>query len=60
MEGQLDVIRAYTIGVKNCVASLGTAFVGCVITFSILSLIIPNLLSKNEEDAETFFSLDFK
>ena len=26
MEGQLDVIRAYTIGVKNCVASLGTAF----------------------------------
>ena len=26
MEGQLDVIRAYTIGVKNCVATLGTAF----------------------------------
>lgn len=26
MEGQLDVIRAYQVGVKNCVASLGTAF----------------------------------
>lgn len=26
MEGPLDVIRAYTIGVKNCVATLGTAF----------------------------------
>ena len=26
MEGPLDVIRAYTIGIKNCVASLGTAF----------------------------------
>lgn len=26
MEGPLDVIRAYTVGVKNCVASLGTAF----------------------------------
>jgi len=26
MEGPMDVIRAYTIGVKNCVASLGTAF----------------------------------
>ena len=26
MEGPMDVIRAYTVGVKNCVASLGTAF----------------------------------
>ena len=26
MEGPMDVIRACTIGVKNCVASLGTAF----------------------------------
>ena len=26
MEGPMDVIRAYTIGVKNCVATLGTAF----------------------------------
>lgn len=26
MEGPMDVIRASTIGVKNCVASLGTAF----------------------------------
>ena len=26
MEGPMDVIRAYTIGVKNCVAALGTAF----------------------------------
>lgn len=26
MEGPMDVIRAYTIGVKNVVASLGTAF----------------------------------
>ena len=26
MEGPMDVIRAYTAGVKNCVASLGTAF----------------------------------
>ena len=26
MEGPMDVIRAYTIGIKNCVASLGTAF----------------------------------
>jgi len=26
MEGPMDVISAYTIGVKNCVASLGTAF----------------------------------
>ena len=26
MEGPMDVIRAHTIGVKNCVASLGTAF----------------------------------
>ena len=25
MEGQLDVIRAYSQGFKNCVASLGTA-----------------------------------
>jgi len=26
MEGPMDVIRAYTAGVKNCVAALGTAF----------------------------------
>ncbi len=26
MEGPMDIIRAYTIGVKNCVAALGTAF----------------------------------
>lgn len=26
MEGPMDVIRAYTIGIKNCVAILGTAF----------------------------------
>lgn len=26
MEGPMDVIRAHTIGVKNCVATLGTAF----------------------------------
>lgn len=26
MEGPMDVIRASTIGIKNCVASLGTAF----------------------------------
>lgn len=26
MEGPMDVIRAHTIGVKNCVAALGTAF----------------------------------
>ncbi len=26
MEGPMDVIRAYTIGIKNCVATLGTAF----------------------------------
>ena len=26
MEGPMDVIRAYTVGVKNCVAALGTAF----------------------------------
>lgn len=26
MEGPMDVIRAYSVGVKNCVASLGTAF----------------------------------
>ena len=26
MEGPMDVIRAYTVGVKNCVATLGTAF----------------------------------
>ena len=26
MEGPMDVIRSYTIGVKNCVAALGTAF----------------------------------
>ena len=26
MEGPMDIIRAYTIGVKNCVAILGTAF----------------------------------
>jgi len=26
MEGPMDVIRAYTAGVKNCVATLGTAF----------------------------------
>ncbi len=26
MEGPMDIIRAYTIGVKNCVATLGTAF----------------------------------
>lgn len=26
MEGPMDVIRAYTIDVKNCVAALGTAF----------------------------------
>ena len=26
MEGPIDVIRAYSIGVKNCVATLGTAF----------------------------------
>ena len=26
MEGPMDIIRAYTVGVKNCVAALGTAF----------------------------------
>lgn len=26
MEGPMDIIRSYTIGVKNCVAALGTAF----------------------------------
>lgn len=26
MEGPMDVIRAYTVGLKNCVATLGTAF----------------------------------
>ncbi len=26
MEGPMDVIRAYTVGIKNCVAALGTAF----------------------------------
>ena len=26
MEGPMDIIRAYTIGIKNCVAALGTAF----------------------------------
>ena len=26
MEGPMDIIRAYTIGVTNCVATLGTAF----------------------------------
>ncbi len=26
MEGPMDVIRSYTVGVKNCVAALGTAF----------------------------------
>ena len=26
MEGPMDVIRAYTVGVTNCVATLGTAF----------------------------------
>ena len=26
MEGPMDVIRAYKIGIKNCVATLGTAF----------------------------------
>lgn len=26
MEGPMDVIRAYTIGIKNCVAALGTSF----------------------------------
>ncbi|MBR6690710.1 MAG: DNA primase [Bacilli bacterium] len=26
MEGPMDIIRAYTIGIKNCVATLGTAF----------------------------------
>lgn len=26
MEGPMDIIRAHTIGVKNCVAALGTAF----------------------------------
>ncbi|MBE6139826.1 MAG: DNA primase [Firmicutes bacterium] len=26
MEGPMDIIRAHTIGIKNCVAALGTAF----------------------------------
>ncbi len=26
MEGPMDIIRAYTVGIKNCVAALGTAF----------------------------------
>ena len=29
MEGPMDVIRAYTIGIQNVVASLGTAFGSC-------------------------------